>query len=290
MQDNKYDKYIYGSLISIFVIGLLLSFKKKVIFGLSALGWSKSTNFFTTTKGINLSAIASKGGIKLSRNKGIGSSGYSTSKYQSAKKNPKVYWAIYNISKDSLVAKSSNANKNVYGASVPKVIVASAALDKFKGNFPNQSDYDKVIKLLVKSNNDVWTPLQNLAGGGNSVNAWSKKMGYTMQSARGMGNNANAVDMCKFWSDVCHNRFDGAEVIFRVTASCQTSASRSRKYLPTSVFIGSKTGTYESSNHDTGWLQVGNDFYSISVLTELGANGSDVIATMFRGLYEEYIK
>ena len=70
MQDNKYDKYIYGGLISVFVIGLLLSFKKKVIFGLSALGWSKSTNFFTTTKGINLSAIASKGGIKLSRNFG----------------------------------------------------------------------------------------------------------------------------------------------------------------------------------------------------------------------------
>jgi hypothetical protein len=290
MQDNKYDKYIYGGLISVFVLGLFLSFKKKRIFRLAADNWSKATNFFTTTKGINLSAIASRGGIKLSRNKGIGSSGYSASKYQSAKKNPKVYWAIYNISKDTLIAKSSNANKNVYGASVPKVIVASAALDKFKGNFPNQSDYDKVIKLLVKSNNDVWTPLQNLAGGANAVNDWSKKMGYTMQSARGMGNNANAVDMCKFWSDVCNNKFGGAEVIFRVTASCQTSGARSRKYLPTSVFIGSKTGTYESSNHDTGWLQVGDDFYSISVLSELGASGSEAIASMFRGLYDEYIK
>jgi len=290
MQDNKYDKYIYTGLISIFVIGLVLYFKKKQIFRLAADNWSKATNFFTTMKGVNLSAIASKAGIKLSRNKGIGSSGYSASKYQSAKKNPKVYWAIYNISKDTLIAKSSNANKNVYGASVPKVIVASAALDKFKGNLPNQSDYDNVIKLLVKSNNDVWTPLQNLAGGANAVNDWSKKMGYTMQSARGMGNNANAVDMCKFWSDVCHNRFDGAEVIFRVTSSCQTSASKSRKYLPTSLFIGSKTGTYESSNHDTGWLNVGGNFYSISVLTELGSAGTDTIASIFRGLYDEYIK
>jgi len=290
MQYNKYDKYIYGVSISVFVLGLFLYFKKKRIFKLAADNWSKATNFFTTTKGINLSAIASKGGIKLSRNKGIGSSGYSASKYQSAKNNPKVYWAIYNISRDTLVSKSSNANNNVYGASVPKVIVASAALDKYNGLFPNQSDYEKVIKLLVKSDNDVWTPLQNLAGGGNAVNDWSKKMGYSMQSARGMGNNANAVDMCKFWSDVCHNRFDGAEVIFRVTSSCQTSASKSRKYLPTSVFIGSKTGTYESSNHDTGWLNVGGNFYSISVLTELGSNGSDTIASMFRGLYDEYIK
>jgi hypothetical protein len=288
MKDKKY--YIYGALITVALVTIVLYLKNKVTSVLSALGWSNDTNFFTTTKGINLSTIASKSGIKLSRNKGLAGSGYSQSKYQSAKNNPKVYWCIYNISKDKIVAQSTNANKNVYGASVPKVIVASAALDKYNGLFPNQSDYEKVIKLLVKSDNDVWTPLQNLAGGGNAVNDWSKKMGYSMQSARGMGNNANAVDMCKFWSDVCHNRFDGAEVIFRVTASCQTSASRSRKYLPTSLFIGGKTGTYQSSNHDTGWINVGSDFYSISVMTELGTNGSDAIASMFRGLYDEYIK
>lgn len=288
MKEKKY--YIYGALITVAIVTIVLYLKNKVTSGLSALGWSNDINFFTTTKGINLSTLASKSGIKLSRNKGLGGSGYKESKYQSAKNNPKVYWAIYNISKDKIVAQSTNANKNVYGASVPKVIVASAALDKFNGLFPNQSDYEKVIKLLVKSNNDVWTPLQNLAGGGNAVNSWSIKMGYTMQSARGMGNNANAVDMCKFWSDVCHNRFDGAEVIFRVSASCQTSASRSRKYLPTSLFIGSKTGTYQSSNHDTGWINVGSDFYSISVMTELGSNGSDTIASMFRGLHDEYIK
>lgn len=288
MKEKKY--YIYGALITIALVTIVLYLKNKVTSGLSALGWSNDTNFFTTTKGINLLTIASKSGIKLIRNKGLGGSGYKEYKYQSAKNNPKVYWAIYNISKDKIVAQSTNANKNVYGASVPKVIVASAALDKYNGLFPNQSDYEKVIKLLVKSNNDVWTPLQNLAGGGNAVNSWSKKMGYTMQSARGMGNNANALDMCKFWSDVCHNRFDGAEVIFRVSASCQTSASRSRKYLPTSLFIGSKTGTYQSSNHDTGWINVGSDFYSISVMTELGSNGSDTIASMFRGLHDEYIK
>jgi hypothetical protein len=288
MKEKKY--YIYGALITVALVTIVLYLKNKVTSVLYALGWSNDTNFFTTTKGINLSTIAFKSGIKLSRNKGLGGSGYNHSKYQSAKNNPKVYWAIYNISKDKIVAQSTNANKNVYGASVPKVIVASAALDKYDGLFPNQSDYEKVIKLLVKSNNDVWTPLQNLAGGGNAVNDWSKKMGYTMKSARGMGNNANAVDMCKFWSDVCHNRFDGAEVIFRVTASCQTSASRSRKYLPTSLFIGSKTGTYQSSNHDTGWINVGSDFYSISVMTDLGSSGSDAIAFMFRGLYDEYVK
>lgn len=287
MKKSKY--YIYVGLLTAVVVGLFIYAKKKGILKLAADSWSNDPNFFTTTKGINLSQIGLKANIQLSRKKGINSNGYSASKYQSSKNNPKVYWAIYNISKDTLVAKSTNANKNVYGASVPKVIVASAALDKFNGSFPNQSDYEKVIKLLVKSNNDVWTPLQNLAGGGSAVNAWSKKMGYTMQSARGMGNNANAVDMCKFWSDVCNNKFGGAEVIYKVASSCETNGSKSRKYLPTSVFVGSKTGTYESSNHDTGWLQIGNEFYAISVLTELGASGSDVIACMFRGLYNEYI-
>jgi lipopolysaccharide biosynthesis glycosyltransferase len=151
-------------------------------------------------------------------------------------------------------------------------------------------DYEKIIKLLVKSDNDVWTPLQNLAGGGQKVNDWAKGMGYNNQPARTMGNNANAIDMCKLYRDVCRNNFIGAEVIYRISSSCQTSTSRSRKYMPTSVYIGSKTGTYLKSNHDCGWFQNGQNFYAIAVFTELGSGGSDFIATMWRGLYNEYIK
>ena len=252
--------------------------------------WDLSTNFFTTTNGINLYELGKKVGITMSRNKGLNSKGYSPTKYSQNKTNPKVYWAIYDITNDRLVASSTNASTKVYGASVPKVLVGSAALSNNGGKLPNQSDYSKLIQLLVKSDNNVWTPIQNIAGGSKSVNDWAKERGYGMQPARGEGNNASALGMSKFWRDVCRGNFNGSEVIYRITSSCQTSASKSRKYLPTSVYVGSKTGTYNASNHDSGFIQYENKLYGITVLTELGASGSDVIACMFRGLFDEYVK
>ena len=255
-----------------------------------SLNWDESPNFFTTTSGINLYDLGRKVGITMSRNKGYDRNGYSSTKYTQNKTNPKVYWAIYDISNDTLLASSKNANTNVYGASVPKVLVGSAALSNNGGKLPTQNDYSKLIQLLVKSNNDVWTPIQNIAGGISGVNNWAKKMGYQMQPARSGGNNASAIGMCKFWKDVCKNNFEGAEVIYRISSSCQTSATKSRKYMPTNVFLGGKTGTYNASNHDCGFIQYNDKFYSITVLTELGASGSDVIACMFRGLFDEYVK
>lgn len=286
MKTNKH-KYIALAITAVLAIALMV--RSKVVSAVQALNWEKSPDFFTTSKGINLQALAQRIGIRLSRNKGLNSSGFSESSYQSAKTNPNVYWAIYDISRDTLLASSSNAQKNVYGASVPKAFVAAAALANNNGNI-SSSDYEKMINLLVKSNNDVWTPLQNLAGGAQKVNDWARSMGYKNQPARTLGNNANAIDMCKFWRDVCLDRFKGAEAIFRIASSCQTGASRSRKYMPSSVFIGSKTGTYLKSNHDCGWVQVGDRFYAISVFTELGSSGSNAIANMWRGLFNEYVK
>ena len=284
----KNNHKYYALAITAALIALALLIKSKVS-SVSALVWEKSSDFFTTSTGVNLRNLAKKVGISLSRNTGLNSSGFSQSKYQSAKSNPDVYWAIYDITNDTLLASSSNATKNVYGASVPKVFVASAALANNNGNI-SSGDYEKIIKLLVKSDNDVWTPLQNLAGGGQKVNDWAKSMGYKNQPARSLGNNANAIDMCKLWRDVCRNNFKGAEVIFRISSSCQTSASRSRKYMPSSVYMGSKTGTYLKSNHDCGWVQKGTNFYAIAVFTELGSAGSDYIANMWRGLFNEYVK
>ena len=286
MKSNKH-KYIALAITAVLAIALMV--RSKVVSAVQALNWEKSPDFFTTSKGINLQSLAKKVGITLSRNKGLNGSGYSESNYQSAKNNPNVYWAIYDISKDTLLASSSNATKNVYGASVPKVFVASAALANNNGDI-SSADYEKMIKLLVKSDNEVWTPIQNLAGGAQKVNDWAKSMGYNNQPARTLGNNANAIDMCKLWRDVCLDNFKGAEVIFRISSSCQTSASRSRKYMPSSVYMGSKTGTYLKSNHDCGWVQVGDNFYAIAVLTELGSAGSDYIANMWRGLFNEYVK
>ena len=251
--------------------------------------WGNDENFFTNSDGKNLYELGKKVGITMSRNKGLGGA-FSKDIYESNKENPKVSWAVYDISNEKLLASSKNASTNVYGASVPKICVASATFDKNGGKLPTDSDYEKVIKLLVKSDNEVWTYLQDLAGGKDAVNNWSKKMGYTMQPARGGGNNSNAIDMCKFFNDVCRNNFKGAENIFKISSSCQTSAGRSKKCMPKDVFMGGKTGTYQDSNNDCCWLQKGDKFYSICVLTQLGGNGSNVIAQIFRGLYNDYIE
>jgi hypothetical protein len=58
--------------------------------------------------------------------------------------------------------------------------------------------------------------------------------------------------------------------------------------MPSNVYIGGKTGTYNEYNHDSCWIQDGGKFFSITVLTELGSSGSEAIAQMFRGLYDEY--
>ena len=265
---NKKTRITIAVIVGVLLVGSYVYryIRNRVISLVDALNWSKKDNFFTLSNGTNLIPLAKQAGITLKRNTGLNSS-YSESKYQSAKKNPKVYWAIYDITNDRLIDSSKNASVNIYGASVPKVVVASAALDNNYGDF-SSSDYEKLIKLLVKSDNDVWTPIQNLAGGADEVNQWAKKMGYTTKPARGNVNNSNAIDMCKFWRDVCRNNFKGAEAIFTISSSCQTNSSRGLKYMPSNVYMGNKTGTYNDSNHDTGWVQKGDNFYSISVLTE----------------------
>jgi len=285
------NKYLIGSSVAIIFIGIVYLIVKKIKKGgvIMANKWGNDKDFFTNSEGKNLYELGKKVGITMSRNKGLGGA-FSKDVYESNKENQKVSWAVYDISNEKLLASSKNASTNVYGASVPKICVASATFDKNDGELPKDSDYEKVIKLLVKSDNEVWTYLQDLAGGKDAVNSWSKKMGYTMQPARNGGNNANAIDMCKFFNDVCRNNFKGAENIFKISSSCQTSSGRSKKCIPKDVFMGGKTGTYEDSNNDCCWLQKGDKFYSICVLTQLGSNGSNVIAQIFRGLYNDYIE
>ena len=295
--NKKYEPYLYGFLALVSLGGIYLLFRKKNglplipnIFApkIPALDWIDKTDYFTTTNGINLQTYAKAGGIILTKNTGYEKSGFSQSKYEAAKKNPKVYWAVYDIDNEKLIASSSNARQNVYGASVPKIVVGAAALDNQGGQFSKPSDYTKLIKLIVKSDNDVWNDIQSLAGGGMAVNKWSLERGYNMKAGRSVGNEANAVGMCEFYRDVCKNKFKGAEIIFRVSNSCQTGTTRSRKYMPKSVFIGGKTGTWTLENHDCCWICKDGRFYAICVLTKLDKD-SDSIAQMFRGLYNEYI-
>lgn len=252
----------------------------------AALKWSKDTNFFLLQSGHNLDKIAKSVSIKLKRNKGLNGE-YSESVYKFYKKNPHVYWAVYDITGDSLIDCSNFADSNLYGASVPKVCVASASLS-LSSEFMTPKDYSDIIRLLVVSDNNVWARVQSLCGNKGTVNKWAKGMDYRMLPEMGGGNLVNAIDMAKFWRDVLRNEFIGAEAIYKITSSCATSALRSRACMPSDVWIGGKTGTYGVSCHDCCFIQDGDKFYSICVLTELGEKGNVAIRHIFRGLWNEY--
>jgi len=256
--------------------------------GVSADKWSSQSNYWMVGNK-DLKSIAKGVGINLSQNTGLGNS-FNDSAYKSIKDKSSIHWAVYDISRGKTIAKSGNADTNVYGASVSKAVVVGCAYANNNGQLPSTSDIGKAIRLLVVSDNSVWTPLTEIAGGNNAVNEFSNRRGYNnMKPARNGGNQINAVGMNLFWNDVVRGNFKGAESVFKITSSCQTSNSRSRKYIPKSVKMGSKTGTYMSYNHDSAWLKSGDNWYAITVLTTKN-DGSEAVALCFGGLFKEYCK
>lgn len=292
---NKW--YIGGAIfITLLGVGLLLRRNKTKgssgggLFsgGVSGDKWTAQKDYWMVGN-VDLKAIGKSVGISMSQNTGFGGT-FSDSAYKPLKEKSSIYWAVYDINRGKTIAKSGNADQNVYGASVSKAVVVGGAYDNNSGTLPSSSDVGKAIKLLVKSDNSVWDDLGRLAGGDEAVNKFSDKQGYNgMKPARRKGNQINAVGMNLFWRDVVTNRFKGAESVFKITSSCQTSNSRSRKYIPKAVLMGSKTGTYMSYNHDSAWLKSGDNWYAISVLTTK-SDGSEAVALMFGGLFKEYCK
>lgn len=289
------NKWYIGGAIAITLLGvaLLLSRKGKGgkgggLFrgGVKADDWSSQRDFWNVN-GQRLDSIGKSVGINLSRNTGLGAS-FNETLYMASKNKPTIHWAVYDITRDSLLGKSENGTKGVYGASVSKAIVVGNAYARNKGKL-SDSNVGKVIKLMVVSDNNVWDAVTDMGGGNDSVNAFSNQYGYNMSPARRKGNSISATGMVRFWRDVLRNNFDGAESVFKISNSCQTSASRSRKCIPKSCLIGGKTGSYMQYNHDSAWINKDGKWYAITVLTS-GNDGSEVVASMFGGLFKEYCK
>ena len=222
---------------------------------------------------------------------GLGKKGFSLQKYYEYKKNNNVFLCVYDITDQKMLFTTKNASKNIEAASISKVCAAMAALDNNGGTFKNAADYISMSKLLIDSDNASWDRIQELAGGKQGVNEWSSENGYMFKPACvGTGNNqTNAIDMCHFWSDVFHGKYLGWEKIIELTAACATHDDRSLKYMPKNIKIGGKTGTFETANHDSCWLEYNGKLYSITILTLLGENADNIVATLFKGLFDEYI-
>ena len=194
--------------------------------------------------------------------------------YKAWKNNNKIYWSVWDLDKGQPVAQSANANENVYGASVSKAVVAAHYFDKFSNNgvLPNTKDYWYVVTALIPSNNNSWKTLQDKIDPNRLLtNSWSKSKGYNNMEPAIRPNKINAVGMNKFWDDISKNKLKGSGVIAKSCLAGSTHRNRSQLYIPSEYYVGTKTGSYLTYNHDSGFVgKIGGKWFAISVLTSGG--------------------
>ncbi len=229
-----------------------------------------------------------------------------------------VQWALMDLDSGRLLDSSANPSRKQFGASVSKIFVGAALVDKQNGAF-SQEQLQLMAEMLVVSSNTAWTKLQNQAGDGDSdrgretIHRFTQRMGYAR--TRGFqgywgsihGNELTADELVAFLHDTYQGRYPGAEVVWKLMHTHRTGASRGKKYLPRNVFVGGKTGTYSgptvdpetgspshpdgspytvSVHHHTLAFHVNGRELGLAVLADSGSDES--AALLMGGLYREY--
>lgn len=273
-------------------------------------------DFMRLPDGSNMADI-SVNGEKLSLARGMGNA-FDASKqaaYRQIKtesmRDPdhKVQWTMMDLDSHRVIAQSLSANKRMFGASVAKVYVASTLLNKQLGAW-TPSQLQLMSSMLVVSSNTAWTELQRQIGGGDAdegreeIYNFTQKMGYLntrgWQGSWGSrhGNELTVADLAELMHDTYKGRYKGAETFWKLMHTCRTGSSRARKYIPTSIFVGGKTGTYDgpttidgvnqnvkSRNHIVVFNVQGRE-YALTILADTGSDESS--ALLAGGLIREY--
>ncbi len=230
----------------------------------------------------------------------------------------KIQWVLNDLETGELIAKSADANRRFFGASVSKLFVAAALLHKQKGKL-NKLQLNHAVKMIVVSDNRSWKELQRQVGddgtndaGREAVNKFVQQMGYTntkgfqgwlrkKNGTRIHGNELNAMELSKFLYDTYHRNYDGAEVLWKIMHATKTGKRKIDKYTPRHIYIGGKTGTYHGPNEspDTikqkairahnhaAVLKINGKYYGLSILTNTGSN--EDVAILGGGLIREYL-
>lgn len=228
--------------------------------------------FFRLPNGKDLRTI-SVNGAKLSLSRGTGTSFSATARANYAKlksdsqrdPNHPVQWVLMDLDSHQIVDSSLAANRKIFGASSSKVFVGGALLD-FQNGQLSPAQLQLMSDMLVVSSNTAWTNLQSQIGGGNAnrgrerIQLFTQRMGY--ERTRGFqgywgslhGNELTAYESAEFLHDTYKGNYPGSEFLWKLMHTCRTGASRGRKYIPTSIFVGGKTGTYDgpTENPETG--------------------------------------
>lgn len=225
--------------------------------------------------------------------------------------NSKVQWSLIDLDNNRIIDQSANPDKKFFGASSSKIFVGGTLLDHQGGNLTS-SQVQLMANMLVVSSNEAWVELQSEIGNGNAntgrsiIQAFTDRMGYTR--TRGFqgywgnihGNELTASDLVKYLEDIYKGDFVGAEALWKFMHTCRTGAERGRKYLPTSLIVGGKTGTYDGStvDPDTGKainVAIRNHVlvfnyegrqYGLAILADTGSD--ETAALLAGGLFREY--
>jgi hypothetical protein len=240
--------------------------------------------FFTLADGTNLESFDAS--HLLARRTGLGNALPDEQTYRKLKSDSKIHWIVRELDDGKVLAEGATSTKTVYGASVTKAFVVAALLDAKQGKL-DAATWQKVYRLLVNSDNSVWSTLEDLAGGKSAVHAFTQGMGYKKTQGYRSGNQINARELSDFLHDIHHLRMTGAEALLKVMSACNTGAAKSRKYLPSTIYLGGKTGTWNQYQHDMRFLELGGKRYAVVVLSEKSRD--EDVAVMFGGLAREYL-
>lgn len=223
----------------------------------------------------------------------------------------KVQWVFMDLDNHKVIEKSLSSQRKIFGASSSKIYVAAALLSKQKGVLKD-SQLQLMANMLVVSSNEAWVALQSQIGDGSAdrgrqwIQDFTQQMGYEhmvgFQGSLGKihGNELIADESAEMLYDIYKNHFPGAELQWKLMHTCRTGANRGRKYIPKSIFVGGKTGTYDGPtvNPETGGtytVNVRNHLLVFNVdgrqfgLAVLANSGTDESAALLAGgLLREY--
>lgn len=273
--------------------------------------------FLITIDGRDLKKIKVSG-VGLSLQKGAGKSWGSAQQaafeklYKDTKevKGHAVQWAIMDLDTGKVIDQSLESNRRMFGASVAKVYVGAALGEKQVGTITN-AQLQTMSEMLVVSSNEAWVSLQKQIGDGDSnrgrkyIHEFTQRMGYEktkgFQGSWGSlhGNELVASELVELLHDLYWDRIVGGSFEWKLMHTCRTGVSRGRKYLPVSLVVGGKTGTYDGPTELDGKavrVRVRNHIlvlshkgkqYGMAILADTGSDESS--ALMAGGLFRKHI-
>lgn len=172
-----------------------------------------------------------------------------------------IQWRLSDLATDRTISESRNPERIFFGASVSKLLVAAALLDRQQGRLtPEQLGL--MTRMIAVSSNTAWKNLQRHAGDGISADAgrqaidtFTRRMGYgPIRGFQGWwqneihGNELNVAALSRFLFDTYYGRYPGAEILWKLMHTCRTGGKKGNRYLPASLTVGGKTGTYHGPN------------------------------------------